>query len=303
MNLSVNLGGLVIKNPVIAASGVFGYGEEYIKAGNIDWFGAVSTKGTTLTPRAGNVPPRTCETPSGLLNSIGLENPGAKIVIDRKLPWLAGFNVPVIANISADSYDEFSQLAHMFEESSHVSALEVNVSCPNVEAGGMAFGTDPQTCYRATKAVRRVWNGPLIVKLTPNVKDITSIAKAAVEGGADVLSLINTLVGMAIDIKTRKPILGKAKGGLSGPAIKPVALRCVWEVSQAVSVPIIGIGGIRSAKDALEFIMAGASAVALGTSLLIDPAMPKKVVEGIEQYGITESIESLQDIVGVAWKD
>lgn len=302
MNLSVNLGGLAIKNPVIAASGVFGYGEEYMKAGNINWFGAVSIKGTTIEPRAGNIPPRTCEAPSGLLNSIGLENPGARIVIDRKLPWLVGFNVPIIANISADSYDEFSQLACMFGESPHVSALEVNVSCPNVKAGGMAFGTDPQTCYEAIKTVRSAWSGPLIAKLTPNVKDITRIARAAVDGGADVLSLINTLVGMAIDIKTRKPVLGNVKGGLSGPAIKPVALRCVWEVSQAVSVPIIGIGGIFSAEDALEFIMAGASAVALGTGLLIDPALPNKVANGIEQYCITQNIESLQDIVGVAWK-
>ncbi len=301
MNLSTDLGGLTIQNPVIAASGTFGYGEEYIRAGDIGWFGAVSIKGTTIAPRVGNTPPRTCETPSGLLNSIGLENPGAEVVIGRKLPWLAQFKVPIIANISAGSYHEFSELAGMFAQSPYVSALEVNVSCPNVKAGGMAFGTSPDTCYEATKAVRKRWEGPLIVKLTPNVTDITSIAEAAVEGGADVISLINTLLGMAIDISSMRPVLGNVKGGLSGPAIKPVALRCVWEVSQVVSVPVIGMGGIFSAQDALEFIMAGANAVALGTGLLTDPEMPRKVVLGIREYCAARGVGSLQEIVGTAW--
>lgn len=300
MNLSVNIGGLALKNPVIAASGTFGYGEEDVKAGDIRWFGAVCIKGTTLAPRAGNPPPRTCETPSGLLNSIGLENPGAKLVIEHKLPWLAQFDVPVIANISADSREEFSELAGMFAQSPYVSALEVNVSCPNVKAGGIAFGTSPDMCYEATRAVRKAWEGPLIVKLTPNVTDIKAIAKAAVEAGADALSLINTLVGLAIDIHTMKPVLGNVTGGLSGPAIKPVALRCVWEVAQAVPVPVIGMGGIRSAQDALEFIMAGAGAVAVGTGLLIDPEVPRKVTQGIREYCEARGIEAVRELVGAA---
>ncbi|HHT85090.1 MAG: dihydroorotate dehydrogenase [Bacillota bacterium] len=302
MNLSTHIGGLALENPVIAASGTFGYGEEYIKAGDVSWFGAVSIKGTTIAPRAGNPPPRTCETPSGLLNSIGLENPGARVVIGQKLPWLARFSVPIIANISAVSCEEFSELAGMFAKSPHVSALEVNVSCPNVKAGGIAFGTSADMCYEATRAVRKAWKGPLIVKLTPNVADMRAIAKAAVEGGADALSLINTLVGMAIDIHSMRPVLGNITGGLSGPAIKPVALRCVWEVSQAVSVPVIGMGGICSATDALEFIMAGASAVAIGTGLLIDPELPRKVTQGIKEYCESRGIESLQEIVGAAWR-
>ncbi|HHX10156.1 MAG TPA: dihydroorotate dehydrogenase [Firmicutes bacterium] len=300
MNLTTDLGGLRLRNPVIAASGTFGYGEDYIKAGDISWFGAVSIKGTTIAPRAGNPPPRTCETPSGLLNSIGLENPGAKVVIEEKLPWLAQFDVPIIANISAESCEEFSELAAMFARSPHVSALEVNVSCPNVKAGGIAFGTNPDMCYESTKAVRQVWQGPLIVKLTPNVADITSIAKAAVEAGADALSLINTLVGMAIDVNTMRPVLGNITGGLSGPAIKPVALRCVWEVSRAVQVPVIGMGGISSAQDALEFLMAGATAVAVGTGLLVDPEIPRRVTQGIREYCEARGIETLQEIVGAA---
>lgn len=300
MNLTTDLGGLRLRNPVIAASGTFGYGEDYIKAGDISWFGAVSIKGTTIAPRAGNPPPRTCETPSGLLNSIGLENPGAKVVIEEKLPWLAQFDVPIIANISAESCEEFSELAAMFARSPHVSALEVNVSCPNVKAGGIAFGTNPDMCYESTKAVRQVWQGPLIVKLTPNVADITSIAKAAVEAGADALSLINTLVGMAIDVNTMRPVLGNITGGLSGPAIKPVALRCVWEVSRAVQVPVIGMGGISSAQDALEFLMAGATAVAVGTGLLVDPEIPSRVTQGIREYCEARGIETLQEIVGAA---
>jgi dihydroorotate dehydrogenase (NAD+) catalytic subunit len=302
MNLTTDLGGLRLRNPVIAASGTFGYGEDYIKAGDISWFGAVSIKGTTIAPRAGNPPPRTCETPSGLLNSIGLENPGAKVVIEEKLPWLAQFDVPIIANISAESCEEFSELAAMFARSPHVSALEVNVSCPNVKAGGIAFGTNPDMCYESTKAVRQVWQGPLIVKLTPNVADITSIAKAAVEAGADALSLINTLVGMAIDVNTMRPVLGNITGGLSGPAIKPVALRCVWEVSRAVQVPVIGMGGISSAQDALEFLMAGATAVAVGTGLLVDPEIPRRVTQGIREYCEARGIETLQEIVGAAWR-
>lgn len=302
MDLSVNLGGLVIDKPIIAASGTFGYGREYSRAGSIDWFGGVTVKGTTLMPRHGNPPLRVYETSAGLLNSIGLQNPGARAVIECEIPWLSQFGVPIIVNISADSYSEFSELARMFADCPEVSALEVNVSCPNVDSGGMAFGTSPGACYRATKAVRRYWSKPLIVKLTPNVTNISEIAKAAVEAGADSLSLINTLVGMAIDVDAKRPVLGNITGGLSGPCIKPVALRCVWEVSQAVPIPVIGMGGIFSARDALEFIMAGASAVAIGTALLVDPYAPKTIVEGISSYCESHEIDSLSSIRGIAWK-
>jgi len=301
MNLSVNLKGLSLKNPVIAASGAFGYGEEYAKVGDITWFGAVAVKGTTLRPRSGNPPPRTCETPSGLLNSIGLENPGLDVVVKEKIPWLSRFGVPIIVNISGESYEEFYELSSAFRDSPGVSAIEVNVSCPNVSAGGMAFGTDPRSCYRATHAARRGWEGPLIVKLTPNVQNIPAIARAAVEGGADIVSLVNTYVGMAIDVKTRKPVLGTVTGGLSGPAIKPLALKCVYEVSQAVSVPVIGMGGIMTAQDALEFMMAGASAVAIGTAILVDPRAPTKILKGLEEYCQREKVVGLQEIIGAAW--
>ncbi len=301
MDLSVNLAGITLKNPVIAASGVFGYGREYHKVGNICWFGAVTAKGTTLEPRAGNRPPRIAETPAGMLNSIGLENPGAKTVISQKIPWLAKFDVPIIVNISGDSYGEFSRLGSLFRDVPGIFALEVNVSCPNVSSGGIVFGVDPRSCYRAASAVKRAFGGPVIVKLTPNVHDMVSIARAAVEGGADVISLVNTLLGMAIDIKSRRPLLGNVTGGLSGPAIKPVALRCVYEVSQSVSVPVIGMGGIVSWEDALEFIMAGATAVSVGASLLVDPMTPCKIVGGLLDYGARHGVSDLSSLIGAAW--
>lgn len=301
-DLSTNLAGIHLKNPLIAASGVFGYGEEYARIGDIRWFGAVTVKGTTLKPRAGNPPPRVCETPSGMLNSIGLENPGARVAAREKIPWLRQFGVPIIVNISGDSYEEFSELGAIFADVEGVAALEVNVSCPNVAAGGMAFGMDPRSCYRAALSVRQSWNGVLIVKLTPNSPDIASIARAAVEGGADALSLINTLVGMAIDIKSRRPVLGNVTGGLSGPAVKPVALRCVYQVAQAIGVPIIGMGGVADFRDVLEFVMAGASAVGIGATLLTDPLAPKRILDDLRRYCAEEQIADLTGIVGAAWK-
>ena len=301
-DLSVNLAGLCLKNPLIAASGVFGYGEEYAKVADIGAFGAVTVKGTTLHPRAGNPPPRVCETPAGMLNSIGLENPGAEVVAREKVPWLAKFGVPIIVNISGDTYDEFSALGATFEGVSGVDALEVNVSCPNVQAGGMAFGMDPRSCYRATRAVRREWKGPLIVKLSPNAPDIVSIARAAVEGGASAVSLINTLIGVVIDLKTRRPVLGNVTGGLCGPAVKPVAVRCVYQVSQAVDVPVIGIGGVTGYRDVLEFMMAGACTVAMGSGLLVDPTAPARIMEDLRRYCAEEGLANPQELVGSAWK-
>lgn len=302
MDLSTNLAGISLKNPLVAASGVFGYGEEYARIGDIRWFGAVSVKGTTLKPRAGNPPPRVCETPSGMLNSIGLENPGAQVAANEKIPWLRQYGVPIIVNVSGDSYEEFSELGAVFADVDGVAALEINVSCPNVAAGGMAFGMDSRSCYRATLAVRKRWKGPLIVKLTPNSSDIVATARAAAEGGADILSLVNTLVGMAIDIKTRRPVLGNVTGGLSGPAIKPVALRCVYQVTQAIDVPVIGMGGVSHFNDVLEFIMAGATAVGIGAGLLTDPLLPKKILEDLEGYCRTEHISDLRGLIGAAWK-
>lgn len=302
MDLSVKLPGAILKNPVIAASGAFGYGEEFADVGEIRDFGAVSVKGTTLRPRAGNPPPRVTETPAGMLNSIGLENPGADVVISEKIPWLRQFGTPIIVNISGESTEEFAELGRKFNGVEGVWALEVNVSCPNVRAGGMAFGMDPRSCWSAVHAVRRHWEGPLIAKLSPNAPDIRAVARAAVEGGADMLSLINTLVGMAIDIKRRRPVLGNVTGGLSGPAIKPVALRCVWEVSQAVDVPVIGMGGILTAEDALEFIMAGASCVAVGSGLLVNPGIAREITAGMETYLRENRISSLANLVGAAWK-
>jgi dihydroorotate dehydrogenase (NAD+) catalytic subunit len=302
VDLSTEIAGVKLKNPIIAASGVFGYGEEYVRVGEISWFGAVSVKGTTLHPRAGNRPPRTCETPAGMLNSIGLENPGAEVIVREKIPWLKQFGVPIIVNISGDTYDEFSALGSILSGVDGVDALEVNVSCPNVHSGGMAFGMDARSCYRATRAVRRNWKGPLIVKLTPNAADIVSTARAAVEGGATALSLINTLVGMVIDLHTRRPVLGNVTGGLSGPAVKPVAVRCVYQVSQAVTVPVIGMGGVTSYRDVLELMMAGAGAVAIGSSLLVDPLAPKRIVDDLKSYCETEGLRDLSTLVGAAWK-
>jgi dihydroorotate dehydrogenase (NAD+) catalytic subunit len=301
-DFSTELCGIRLGNPLVAASGVFGYGEEYAHIGDIRWFGAVTVKGTTLKPRAGNPPPRVCETPSGMLNSIGLENPGAHVARSEKIPWLKQFGVPIIVNVSGDSYEEFQELGAVFQDVEGVSALEVNISCPNVAAGGMAFGMDARSSYRATQAVRKAWKGPLIVKLTPMTPDIVSVARAAVEGGADALSLINTLVGMAIDVKTRRPVLGNVTGGLSGPAVKPVALRCVYQVAQAIAVPIIGMGGVSSYRDVLEFMMAGASAVGIGAGLLVDPTLPKRVLEDLEAYCRGEGISDLRSLVGAAWK-
>lgn len=300
-SLSLDFAGIHLKNPLIAASGVFGYGEEYAKIADIRTFGAVTVKGTTLHPRAGNVPPRVCETPAGMLNSIGLENPGAEVVAREKIPWLAQFGVPIIVNVSGDSYDEFATLGGIFQGIRGVSALEVNVSCPNVAAGGMAFGMDPRSCYRAARAVSSRWDGPLIVKLSPNASDIVAIARAAVEGGATALSLINTLIGIVIDLETRRPVLGNVTGGLCGPAIKPVAVRCVYQVSQAVRVPVIGMGGVTCAADVVELMMAGASAVAMGSGLLVDPQSPARIVEDLRLYCDNQGIANPQDLVGAAW--
>ncbi|MDD5093873.1 MAG: dihydroorotate dehydrogenase [Dehalococcoidia bacterium] len=295
-----NKRGLLLANPVIAASGTFGYGTEYAELIDIQKLGAIVSKGITLRPRQGNPQPRLVETASGLLNSIGLENIGVKALIRQKAPLWAQWQVPVIVNIAGDSIEEYAELAGMLESVPGISGIEVNISCPNVAAGGMAFGTDSGMAAAVTSAVRNRTTLPIIVKLTPNVTDIVPIARAVVDAGADSLTVANTFKGMAINISSRRPVLGNIAGGLSGPAIKPLALHLVYRVAQAVKVPIIGCGGIASAGDALEFIMAGASAVQVGTATFVDPRILTGIAEGIEHFMGKAGLTDLQELIGAA---
>jgi dihydroorotate dehydrogenase (NAD+) catalytic subunit len=292
--------GLLLKNPVMTASGTVEYGIEYAKMVDIQRLGAIVCKGTTLAPRPGNPQPRLAETASGLLNSVGLQNIGIDALIKEKAPTWANWSVPVIVNIASESAEEYAQLARKLEGVAGISCIEVNIGCPNVVKGGMEFGQSPETAAEVTKAVKSQTSLPVIVKLTPNVTDIVPIAQAVAGAGADALSLINTVVGMAIDITQRRPFLGGVSGGLSGPAIKPIALHMVYRVSQAVEVPVIGCGGIGCADDALEFIMAGATAVQTGTANLVDPNAPLEVLEGIEHFMEREGIKDIADLVGMA---
>jgi dihydroorotate dehydrogenase (NAD+) catalytic subunit len=306
MNLSVQLApknkhGLLLANPVMTASGTFGYGTEYSHMFDIQRLGAIVCKGTTLEPREGNPQPRLAETPSGLLNSIGLQNIGVKAVIKEKAPIWASWRVPVIVNIVGETIDDYAQLAGELEGVAGISGIEVNIGCPNIKAGGAEFGAKPESAAEVTAAVKAATSLPVVVKLTPNTADIAEVAKAVAEAGADAISLINTLKGMAIDIARRRPFLGGITGGLSGPAIKPVALYMVYEVAGAADVPVIGCGGITTASDALEFIMAGASAIQVGTANFTSPRAPIDVLEGIEQFMKKEGIDNLTDLIGTAW--
>lgn len=296
--LKVDIGGLVLKNPVMTASGTFGYGEEYSSYVDIAQLGAVVVKGLSLGSRRGNPPPRIMETPSGMLNAVGLENVGMHSFIEEKLPFLRNFDVAVIVNILGDTTEEYATLAAMADGTPGIHAIEVNVSCPNVAKGGIIFGTDPDQVRGVTKAVKKATKLPVIVKLSPNVTDITVIAKAAEEGGADAVSLINTLKGMSVDIQTRRPHLSMVTGGLSGPAIKPVALRMVWETVQVLSIPVIGIGGIMDAADALEFLIAGAKAVQVGTAHCLNPRAALEVARGIERHLQRHGISDINDLIG-----
>lgn len=287
-----------MKNPVVTASGTFGYGEEYAAFFDLSRLGAIVVKGLSLTPREGNRPPRIVETPSGMLNAIGLQNIGVKAFVEEKLPRLRQWQTPVIANFFGDSVDEFVRVAEALSEAQGVSALEMNVSCPNKEAGWCVFGTDPRTLAQVVTSVRRRTALPLIVKLSPNVGDIGMMARVAESGGADAVSLINTLTAMVIDVKTRRPALGNVTGGLSGPAIRPVAVRMVWDVYRSVKIPIIGMGGITSADDALQFCIAGARAVAVGTASFVNPLAAIEVIEGIERFLDEEGIADIDEIIG-----
>lgn len=295
--------GLRLENPVMTAAGTFGYGEEYASIFDIQKLGAIVCKGTTLKPRRGNSEPRLIETAAGLLNSIGLQNIGVVAVIKEKAPIWAKWQVPVIVNIAGESLDDYIQLAAKLEGVDGVSGIEVNISCPNIAAGGMEFGANPQRAAEVTAAVKAATSLPVIVKLTPNVADIVEVAQAVVEAKADALTLINTLRGMAIDMTTRRPFLGGISGGLSGPAIKPVALYMVYQVARAVKIPIIGCGGIVSAQDALEFIMAGASAVQIGTANFVNPLAAQEILEGIKDFMEREGVRHLRELIGVAQRD
>ena len=305
MNLSVQLApthprGLLLENPVMTASGTFGYGTEYAEFVDIQRLGAIVCKGTTLKPREGNPQPRLKETPSGLLNAIGLQNIGVEALIKQKAPMWASWKVPVIVNIAGESVEDYGRVASRLDGVAGVSGLEVNIGCPNVKAGGMEFGRDPKEAAAVTRAVKAVTSLPVIVKLTPNVTDIVEIALAVSEAGANAVCLINTLRGMAIDTAARKPALGNIYGGLSGPAIKPVALSMVYQAAKEIRVPIVGCGGISSAEDALEFIMAGASAVEVGTIQFVNPRALIDILEGIERFMQKEGVTQLSEIIGAA---
>ena len=297
-NLSVNIGGLQLQNPVMTASGTFGYAREFDHLVNLNRLGGIVVKGLSLKPTKGNPPPRIVETPCGMLNAIGLENVGVEAFVAEKLPFLKRLTPPVIANIYGTQEDEYVQLAARLDAVDAIAAIEVNISCPNVKAGGMVFGVDPTAAARVVRGVRDQTTKPLIVKLSPNVTDITEIALAAQEAGADCLSLINTITAMVVDIETRRPRLANITGGLSGPAIKPVAVRMVWQVAQVVKVPVIGIGGIMKAEDALEFFIAGASAVQVGTANFINPRVTTDVIDGLETFLAARNIASISDIIG-----
>ena len=297
--LSVNLLGIELNNPVIPASGTFGYGHEFAELYDIDLLGTFSFKGTTLAPRLGNPLPRIAESASGMLNAVGLQNPGVDAVIAEELPKLSKvFHKPVMANVSGFSIDEYAETCAKLDACPQVGWLEVNISCPNVHHGGMSFGTDPHMAAAVTKAVRAVSRKPVIMKLSPNVTDIAAIARACEDAGADGVSLINTLMGMRIDLKTRRPVLANVTGGLSGPAVFPVALRMVWQVARAVSIPVIGMGGVSRAEDVIEMLLAGATAVEVGAANLVDPFACPRIIESLpavmDQYGI----EKLSDIIG-----
>lgn len=301
VDTSVNLAGVELTNPVIPASGTFGFGKEFAELYDLDILGSLSFKGTTLEPRFGNQAPRICETPGGMLNAVGLQNPGIDKVISEELPALRKiFHKPIVANISGFSLEEYVTCCERMDKEEQVEILEVNVSCPNVHGGGMSFGTSEKSVYEVTKAIKAVTTKPVFVKLSPNVTDIASIAKACEEAGADGVSLINTLLGMRIDLKKKKPLLANKTGGLSGGAIFPVAVRCIYQVYEAVKIPIIGMGGVSSAEDVIEMMLAGATAVQVGAANLVDPFASRDIVlqlpEAMEKYGI----KSLKECVGGA---
>lgn len=295
--LAVDICGIHMNTPIITASGTFGFGEEFADFVDLERLGGVMVKGTTLLPRRGNEGVRIAETPAGMLNCIGLENPGVEVFLKETLPRLKKYNMNVIVNISGSSTEDYGTLAEMLDVDG-VAAIELNVSCPNVKEGGIVFGTDPAAASAVVRAAKAHTRKPVILKLSPNVTDIVMMAKAVEEAGADAVSLINTLMGMAIDIRTKKPVLGNITGGLSGPCVKPVALRMVWQVAKAVKIPVLGMGGISTAEDAIEFLLAGASAVVVGTANFVDPSVTMTIADGIAAYLDEQKIAHVNELVG-----
>ncbi len=297
-DLSVNIAGIRLKNPVMPASGTFGYGEEYLPFIDLERLGAIITKGLSLRPKAGNATPRIAETKGGMLNAIGLQNVGLEVFIHEKMPFLRRLQTPVIVNFFGNSLDEYEEMALRLAEVEGLTGVELNISCPNVKQGGIVFGTDPKAAAEVVGRVRKHLNCPLIVKLTPNVTDITVIARAVEDAGADIISCINTLTGMAVDIRRRRPRLANGTGGLSGPAIRPLAVRMVHQVVQSVKIPVIGIGGIMQAEDALEFLIVGARAVQVGTANFVDPDAMIHIIDGLEKFCLEEGVERIEDLIG-----
>lgn len=295
--LAIDIAGIKMKNPIMTGSGTFGFGEEYNDFVDLNKIGAVVVKGTTLLPRSGNDGVRIAETPSGMLNCIGLENPGVEHFLSDILPRLKKYDVPIIVNISGNTVEEYGQLAKILDVDG-IAAVELNVSCPNVKEGGIVFGTNRDSAVAVVREVKRNTSKPVIIKLSPNVTDIADMAIAVEEAGADAISMINTLIGMVIDVDTWKPVLGNITGGLSGPAVKPVAVRMVWQVAQVVKIPIIGMGGIMTAEDAIEFFLAGASAVAIGTANFVNPSAVEDVAKGIQEYLVKKKLTHVSQLIG-----
>ncbi|MDR0939699.1 MAG: dihydroorotate dehydrogenase [Mediterranea sp.] len=297
-DLSVNIGNLVLKNPVMTASGTFGYGEEFADFIDIERIGGIIVKGTTLHKREGNPYPRMAETPSGMLNAVGLQNKGVDYFVNELYPRIKGVQTSIIVNVSGSMVDDYVKTAEIIGQLDNIPAIELNISCPNVKQGGMAFGVSAKGAFEVVSAVRAAYGKTLIVKLSPNVTDITEIARAVEAAGADSVSLINTLLGMAIDAGSRRPVLSTVTGGLSGPAVKPIALRMVWQVANAVNIPVIGLGGIMDWEDAVEFMLAGASAIQIGTANFIDPTVTIKVIDGVNTYLEQHGYHSVKEIIG-----
>ncbi|WP_027414525.1 dihydroorotate dehydrogenase [Aneurinibacillus terranovensis] len=301
--LAVSIAGIDMKNPIMPASGCFGFGREYAAFYDLNLLGAIAVKATTVEEREGNPTPRVAETPGGMLNAIGLQNPGLDYVMDEELVWLERYDkLPVIVNVAGTTADDYIAVARRVSQAKNVAGIELNISCPNVKCGGITFGTDPVIAAELTAEVKKVSRAPVFVKLSPNVTDVVAIARAVEEAGADGLSMINTLLGMRIDLRTRRPVLANGSGGLSGPAIKPVAIRMIYEVSQRVGIPIIGMGGIQSANDVIEFFMAGASAVAVGTANFVDPLVCPKIAAELEQKLDQYGVDSISELTGAGWK-
>ncbi len=298
VNLAVDVGPLRLRNPVMVASGTFGYGQEYAPLVPLERLGGVIVKGISLEPRTGNPPPRIWETCGGMLNSIGLQNVGLRVFLEEKLSWLRPLSVPVVVNLFGNTVGEYGKLAAALDDQEGIDALEINISCPNVKAGGMVFGSDPKMVFQVVSEVRSKTNLPVITKLTPNVTDITVTARAAEDAGTDILSLINTVTGMAVDVRSRRPRLANVVGGLSGPAIKPIALRQVWQVVQVAKVPVIGLGGITSTEDALEFLIVGAKAVQVGTANFVNPTVTLDIIDGLEEYLRQQGLADINQVIG-----